>query len=248
MITITPYRISNQKPNKRMAETSFLGKNKFQTFSQNVFSPKNSLQTTNLPWVKDTVINKSFDELESLKFSDNDIKYIQAMGIILPFKSGHDVLNFIKTSNTRIKFDTLSSPHIHAQYDYETNFIKINEIYKNTQNPAEILAIASAIIHEAGHAKDKDGDSSIQEELDCLALNAISHRAFVRKYPNVFQSSDALIIKDGTSLYAELFFDKDSSKNALIKRVKQKYGFLPVGSFTHPPSTLAFKIKNANVN
>ena len=194
-------------------------------------------------WLKDITILKAISQISDLEFSKEDIKYLQSQGAVLPFLSGRDAVNFIKNSNTRIKFDTLSSPNIHAQYDFDDNFIKINEIYKNTQDPAEILAIAEAIIHESGHAKDEDAGSSIQEEINCLALNALSHRALIKKFPDIFTNSNALIIKDGVCVYSNLFFDPDPNKEKLVARLKQKYGFLPVGDFNHPPSHLALKVK-----
>jgi len=194
-------------------------------------------------WLKDTTIIKALGYLNNLEFEPADIKEVQSQGSILPFLSGKDAVSFIKNSNTRIKFSAMPSPNIHAQYDYENNFIKVSELYKSTQNPAEILAIAEAILHEAGHAKDTDGQSSVQEEINCLALNALSHRAFSKKFPNIFLNADALIIKDGVSIYSELFFDKDPLKTKLINRLQQKYGFLPTGDFNHPPSDLAFKVK-----
>lgn len=201
-------------------------------------------QAQSLPnWIKDPILVKAINHLENLKFDNDDVKHVQSLGVILPFLSGKDAVEFINKSNTRIKFATLSSPSIHAQYDFESNFININDMYKNTQNPAEILAIASAILHETGHGKDKDAESSLQEELNCLAMNVLAHRAFSKKYPNIFANSDALIIKDGTSLYSDLFFDNDSNHTNLIKRLNLKYGFLPAGDFNHPPSDIAIRSK-----
>lgn len=195
-------------------------------------------------WIKDETIFKAVNELKDLEFSSADIAYVQSLGALPPFKSGKDAVDFINNSNTRIKFEALPSPNVHAQYDYENNFIKINEIYKNTQNPAEILAISEAILHEAGHSYDHDEDNSVQEEINCLSLNAISHRAFSKKYPNIFSSSDALIIKDGVCVYGDLFFDSDPEKKRLEARLHNKYSFLPAGDFVHPPSALAIKVKN----
>lgn len=197
-------------------------------------------------WLKDPTILMALNKLKDIDFDEKDIKYLHSQGVILPFLSGKEAVDFIYKSNTRMKFSPLSSPHIHAQYDFDNNFIKINEIYKDTQNPAEIMAIAGAILHEAGHAKDKDGMSSVQEEINCLALNALAHRAFSRKFPNDFVNSDALIIKDGTRLYSDLFFDADSTKSKLIARLKEKYGFLQSGDLNHPPSSLAIKVKTVS--
>lgn len=214
-----------------------------QSFSNlTIVSPYQPLDVPN--WIKDPIIFKAMNYLEGLDFDKEDVKYVQSLGVMPPFLNGKDAVDFINNSNTRIKFATLSSVNIHAQYDFDSNFIMINDIYKNTQNPAEILAIASAILHEAGHAKDKDPQSSIQEEIDCLAMNVLAHRAFSKKFPNVFSSSDALIIKDGTTLYSNLFFDADPAHLSLINRLNTKYGFLPAGDFNHPPSNIAIRSKD----
>lgn len=220
----------NSQPTKPLAQ-----ENSQITSSQMLLAPD---------WIlNDPIILRAVNELKNLEFNPEDVLYVQSLGAVPPFKNGREAAEFIYNSNTRIKFSTLASVNIHAQYDYENNFIKINEIYKNTQNPAEILAIAEAILHESGHAKDKDGKNSVQEEIDCLSMNAISHRAFMKKYPDIFTNSDALIIKDGVCVYADLFFDADTSKSRLIERVKKKYSFLPVGDFTHSPSNIAMQVK-----
>lgn len=216
----------------------------FPNNQQNVaLAPASIQNSTSLDWTHELPILKAINELKNLEFNSNDIQYVKSMGVVLPFKNGKEAADFINEANVRVKFETLASPHVHAQYDYETNFVKINEIYRNTQNPAEILAISEAILHEVGHAFDKDRGNSVQEEINCLALNAVSHRAFNEKYPGVFTNADALIIKDGVCVYADLFFDNDPQKTRLLNRLRQKYGFLPAGDFTHPPSLFAMKVK-----
>lgn len=193
--------------------------------------------------VKDGNLLVAVNHLQTLEFDKNDVKYIQSLGIVLPFLNGQEAVDFIRNSEIEVKFTKFSSANTHAQYDYEKNCININEIYKNTQNHAEILAISEAILHEGGHAKDKDGANSIQEELDCLAMNALSHRAFKRTSPNIFENENALIIKDGVCVYADLFFDKDTAKTKLINRLKQKYGDLPAGDINHSPNEIALQVK-----
>lgn len=250
MLTITPIKQSSktQKINENkhlqhhaLSEAFPMHKD---TFTRTITTTQPVAETEG-SGLKDPTILKAMDELKTLTFDEKDIAHVQRLGAVLPFKSGSETLEFINNSNVRIKFATLSSPKVHAQYDFETNFIKINDIYKNTQNPAEILAITEAILHESGHAKDKNGSCSIQEEIDCLALNAISHRALVKKHPDAFKNNDSLIVKDGVCIYADLFFDKDPTK--LMARIGQKYGFLPAGDFTHPPSNLALKIKESQI-
>lgn len=200
-------------------------------------------QKEKLPWIKEDNLLEAVNNLNYLEFDKNDVKHVQSLGVVLPFLSGAEAVKFIKNSHTEIKFAPIPSENIHAQYDYDDNCIKINEIYKDTKNPAEILAISESILHEAGHAKDQDDSSTVQEELDCLALNALSHRAICKNSPNIFEQADSKIVKDGVCLYSDLFFDLDPQKTALIERVKMKYGNLPVGDLKHSPSDLALKVK-----
>ena len=205
-------------------------------------SPNVELKT--LPWLKDQTIAAALSELENITFSEKDINYLKNLNVNPPFKSGKEAVDFIKKSNARIIFSKMSSKHIHAQYDFEKNMIYINDMYKNSQDFPVILAISEAILHETGHAKDNDGDSSVQEELDFLGMNAVAHRAFLNKYGDIFVESDELIVKDGVSIYAELFFEPDPDKKRLVERMRKKYGYLPAGDVLHKPSKIALEIKN----
>ena len=135
----------------------------------------------------------------------------------------------------------MSSHDTHAQWDIDENTIKINEIYKNNKNKAVVLAISEAIIHEAGHAKDNDGESSIQEELNCLSLNAMAHRDYDRKYPNIYDSGQENIVKNGVTLYSEIYFEQNPYR--LIKKIQKSYSHLPPGDVIHPACNLAYAIK-----
>lgn len=192
-----------------------------------------------MPWVNDPAIATALTELNGLMFAPEDLYYLKKMGIEAPFHSGKEAVDFIERENIRIIFDTPAEEGVHAQYDFYKNIITINKRYKNTTDFAVMLAIAEAILHETGHAKDKDGNSSIQEELNFLGMNAIAHRAFLKKYGDIFSDSNEPIINDGVSLYAKLFFDTDPSKKALINRIKEKYGDLPTGDRLHPPGKIA---------
>lgn len=197
---------------------------------------------TEFPWVKDKNILMALNELKQIRFAKNEVELLQNIGVTPPFYSGAEAVKFLRDSNTRILFDDMPSD-IHAQYDYSKNFVKINSIYKNTLNTPEILAMAEAILHEAGHAKDNDNQSSIQEEINCLGTNALAHRDLQRRYPYMFVASNSLIVKDGVSVYEKLFFDTDINKIALIRRLQQKYGYLPAGDSKHPASSLAIRAK-----
>ena len=74
-------------------------------------------------------------------------------------------------------------------------------------------------------------------------MSAVAHRAYVKKYGDIFNGSDALIVKDGVSIYANLFFDPDPEKKELIKRIHTKYSDLNAGDMLHFPSKMAYKIK-----
>lgn len=194
------------------------------------------------PWVKDKNILMALNELKQIRFAQNEVEFLQKSGVNPPFCSGAEAVKFLKESNARILFDSMPSD-IHAQYDFSKNFIKINHLYKNTLNTAEILAMAEAILHEAGHAKDNDNQSSIQEEINCLGANALAHRDLQRRYPHMFITSNSLIVQDGVRVYEKLFFDPDVNKLALIRRLQIKYGYLPAGDSKHPASNLALRAK-----
>ena len=196
------------------------------------------------PWVANPIITSALDELKQVKFDPNDVNYIKSMGLEIPFESGEDAVNFIKTSNLRIGFADTGADGIHAQYDYRENKILLNKKYQNTSDTADVLALAEAILHESGHAKDNDEASSIQEELNNLGMGALAHRFFEKKYPQIFDYSNTLIVNDGVNIYAKIFFDNSPDKKALIKRVRLKYGLLPAGDNIHKPSPLAYIIKS----
>lgn len=193
---------------------------------QNV--PKTSYQPVSL---ENFVILQSMCVLRDIEFSKEDVEYLEKMGVNPLYQSGKEAYDFIMTNNIKIKFAHLPRPENHAQWLNEENTILINEQYRNTRSFADILAISESILHEAGHAKDKDSDTSIQEEFDCLGLNVLANRYHKRKYPGVFDRSSSEIIYDGVALYSKLFFDKD--KDALIARINQKYGHLPMESRNH---------------
>lgn len=200
--------------------------------------------SNDFPWLKNMSIEFALNSLKNVTFSQNDVDYVNAMGLYLPFLSGQEAIKFMKESNVRIGYTKMNDASIHAQYDFDKNFIGINDKYKNTNDFPVILAISEAIFHEAGHAKDNDGKSSVQEELECLSLNVLAHKYHKALYPDIFKNKKEHIIADGVELYTQLFFDKDPQKKALIKRVQDKYGFLPAGDEKHPPSQLAISIVN----
>ena len=195
---------------------------------------------------QDPVISAAMEELKKIKFDNNDVKYVKKLGAKPPFKNGHQAYDFIKNNGIQVKFMQLPSDDIHAQWDVNNKTIKINERYRDTKSKAVILAIAESTLHEAGHAKDLDGDSSIQEEINCLSLNSMAHRTLNAKDPGIFETNDANILKNGVNLYTSMYFDKDLS--GLIEKVRKSYGNLPAGDSKHPPSNFARAIKNGEPN
>lgn len=195
---------------------------------------------------QDPVISAAMEELKKIKFDNNDVKYVKKLGAKPPFKNGHQAYDFIKNNGIQVKFMQLPSDDIHAQWDVNNKTIKINERYRDTKSKAVILAIAESTLHEAGHAKDLDGDSSIQEEINCLSLNSMAHRTLNAKDPGIFETNDANILKNGVNLYSSMYFDKDLS--GLIEKVRKSYGNLPAGDSKHPPSNFARAIKNGEPN
>lgn len=189
-------------------------------------------------------INLAVEELKNLEFSNDDKNFIKRHGAKPPFKNGKEAYDFIKNSGIKIQFAKLPSNDIHAQWDINEKSININKIYKNNKNKAVILAISEAILHEAGHAKDNDGDSSIQEEINCLALNAMAHRTYEKKYPNIYNSAQENIVKNGVTMYSDIYFDKNPYR--LIKRIQKSYSHLPAGDIKHPADYLALAIKYNN--
>lgn len=188
-------------------------------------------------------LQRAIYELNSLQFEPKEINYLKNMGVNVPYTSGTDAVKFIKDNGIKIVYGKTSEKGIHAQYNFADNVIIINSRYKGNTSLPVVLAISEAILHETGHAKDKDANSSVQEELDCLGMNAIAHRAFLRKYSDIFINSKEPIIKDGVEVYAELFFDPDPDKQKLVDRMKDKYGYLPPGDCDHPAGTIAKAVK-----
>lgn len=190
----------------------------------------------------DDVLTEALDKLSTLKFSNDEIKKVQRYGAKPVFKSGKEALDFAKEQNISIVFGKVDQPDIHAQWQNDKNTIVINELYRENRDEALVYAISAALLHELAHAKDKDGISSIQEEIDCLAMNALAFNEYKKQNPTLFQQNASPIIKDGVALYADLFMGND--EGALVDRVRLKYGNLKTGSPNHEPQKFALKVAN----
>lgn len=193
---------------------------------------------------KDT-ISRALGELEKVKFSTNDVIYMQNLGANVRFKSGKEAVDYIKNNNIKIAYAEFSNPDVHACLDTSesTPVMLINSTYQNMATFADILAISEAMFHEASHADDGDSINSIQEEIDCLAVNVLAHEYYKKAYPGVFDDKTSPLFTEGVSLYQNLFFEFDPDKTALKKRIAEKYGFLEIASPGHNASKLAIEIK-----
>lgn len=186
------------------------------------------------PWVTDPEIKMAMSKLSEITHTPEDIAYLSSIGVNPPFKNGKEALDVIAKNQTKVEFEDLGDSLAHAQYINDENRIVINQKYKGKMTLPMALAIADAIYHEAGHAKDRDDQASVQEELDCLSLNTLGYRYQQKVYPEIMNANDqSRLLSDGVALYPKLFFDQDPSKAALINRVKEKYGFLPLSSPNH---------------
>ncbi len=167
--------------------------------------------------------------------------YMHHMGVTPPFQNGAQALQLIQQKGIRVEFGDMGDSPAHAQWISEQNLILINQRYRGDASPTTLKDIAAAIYHEAGHASGNgDGESSVQEELDCLALNTLAYRYHAATDPGyAAASSQSALSADGVALYPKLFFDVDPQKQKLINRVVQKYGDLPMWSPGHavPPIT-----------
>ena len=164
-----------------------------------------------------------------------DEAYMKHMGLDVVFKNGAEALSLIQNRAIKVVFGDMGDTTAHAQWIQEQNTIMINQNYEGDMNPPTVYAIAAAIYHEAGHAaRSGDSQTSIQEELNCLALNTLAYRYHAAMDPNYANAqSTSRLISDGVALYPKLFFDPDPQKQALVNRVIEKYGQLPMESEDH---------------
>ncbi len=200
---------------------------------------------------EEAIIQSALEELKKITLEHNDVIYMRAIGAKPAFNSGMEAYEFIKQNNIDIRFAKLAFDDAHASWNHREKAVLINERYRNSNSFPEILALSEAIFHEAGHAKDNDGENSIQEELDCLALNVLGHRYNKSTHKDVFLGQNSFLFSEGVSLYEKLFYKFDPAKQELKARVVQKYGFLQQESPGHPASNFVKEVKNIaqkNVN
>ncbi len=194
---------------------------------------------------QEDTISRALNELKKVEFSTNDIIYMQNLGVNMPFKNGLEAVDYLNNKHIDIAYANFSNDSVHACLDTtnEVPVVLINSNYKDLATFSDILALSEAMFHETGHAKDNDSINSIQEEIDCLALNVLAHQFYKKTYPDVFKNQTSPLYSEGVNLYDKLFFDFDLNKAALKQRVSEKYGYLNTASPYHQASLMAREIK-----
>lgn len=197
---------------------------------------------------KDPEIMAALRILEQTQNLPEDEVYLQSLGVNILFKNGQEALAVIRRLNATVEFGDTGDPTAHAVWDQQANKMLINQRYRGNMSMPVLYAIAASIYHEAGHAtRLGDGQSSIQEELDCLALNTMAYRSHLARNPYYATASASgplrYLFENGVALYPKLFFDPDPHKRALVNRIIEKYGMLPPDSpdhsIPHTPSAKA---------
>lgn len=165
--------------------------------------------------------------LGQIRHKPGDEAHMQNLGVDLLFRNGEEALKVILDNGIKVEFGDMGDTKAHAQWLRDDKLIMINQKYKGRLSKDTLYAISEAIYHEAGHAtRLGDNRASIQEEINCLALNTLAHRyhSFIDKdYQN--SHSNSRLITDGVALYARLFFSDDLEP--LVNRIVEKYGSLP---------------------
>ena len=194
------------------------------------------------------IIAAALFRLNSIVNPAQDEACLWSMGVYPPFHSGREALYLIQRQGIKVEFGDMGDTTSHAEWESDKRRIIVNARYRGDTSPATLYAISEAIYHEAGHAwGNGDGKSSIQE-LNCLGLNALGYRSHVARDPSYAAlASTSPLIANGVALYSYLFFgDPDPGREALVKRVAEKYGTLPLFSPGHPapfyPGALAVRV------
>lgn len=187
----------------------------------------------------DPVIVQALRILEQTENLPQDEAYLQSIGINIIFRNGREALDVIRQRNASVEFGDTGDPSAHAVWDQQQNKMIINHRYRGNMSLPVLYAIAASIYHEAGHAaRLGDNVSSIQEELDCLALNSMAYRSHAARDPRYLTATSSgplrALFENGVALYPKLFFDPDPYKRRLVNRVIEKYGMLPPESPDHP--------------
>ena len=206
------------------------------------------------------IINQALNLLGGIQHIPQEEAYIRQLGLSPCFHNGQEALRMIRNNNIQVVFGDMGDSPAHAQWVADQRTIMINQKYRGDNSPTTLYAISEAMYHEAGHAANVvtdpvtgqhhnlsilgngptsigDDESSLQEELDCMALNSLAHgyhEAIDPAYAKAASSSR--LLHDGVQLYYRyLLHDTDPYKNAIINRMVEKYGELPLSSPGHEP-------------
>lgn len=181
------------------------------------------------------ILDRSLELMRQIQHLPNDEGYMRHMGVVPVFRNGQEALQVIRSKGINVIFGDMGDSSAHAQWIAEQNTIMINQKYRGDTKPETLYAISEALYHEAGHAAmSGDNQSSIQEETNCLAMNTLANRFHQWQDPAYASSaSSSPLIANGVALYTRLFFDPDPYKQALVNRIVEKYGDLPLTSPDH---------------
>ncbi len=204
------------------------------------------VEATNLPF--DIELIMALDLMRQIRNLPEDEAYLEKMGVNIVFHNGIEALQVIKNKGIRIEFGDFGDSKAHAMWVKDQNLMLINQQYRGDVSKSTLYAIAEAIYHEAGHAHLLgDDQASLQEEIDCLALNVLGYRYHVATDPEFATTANSSrLIQDGVALYAKLFFDPDPFKSALVKRIIDRYGMLPPETPDHRIPILPYGIALAD--
>lgn len=208
--------------------------------------PLKPQQVLGLPFAPEIMM--ALDLMSQIQNIPQDERYVESMGVNILFHSGKDALDVIQKKGIRIEFGDFGDSKAHAMWVKDQNLILINQQYRGDTSKSTLYAISEAIYHEAGHSHLLgDDQASIQEEIDCLALNVLGYRYHVATDPEFASTANrSRLIQDGVALYGRLFFDPDPYKAALVKRIIDRYGMLPPETPDHRIPVLPYGVALAD--
>ncbi|MCA9840721.1 MAG: hypothetical protein KC475_01275 [Cyanobacteria bacterium HKST-UBA03] len=226
------------------------------------FSPTGPVAQPDPPFKLDGIRVADPELIESLYIlskTENlprDEAYLRSLGVNIMFHNGRQAIDVLRKRGVSIIFSDMGDSTAHAEWVSDMNLIKINQRYKDDRSLPTLYALSEAIFHEAGHAAHRgDARSSIQEDVDCLALNAMAYRAHVAQTPAYpyFRPKGRLkpLFDNGVARYAQLFFNwdpynpptyqgSDPTLENLVHRIADKYGDLPPENPDHPIPILPY--------
>lgn len=186
-----------------------------------------------------------------------DEAYLKEIGVNVLFQNGRQAIDVLRRRGVSLVFSDMGDSTAHAEWIGEQDLVKINKRYKGDMSLPTLYALSEAIYHEAGHAAHHGDDrSSIQEDIDCLALNALAYRAHAAMTPAYpyyrTKGHVAPLFENGVARYAQLFFNwdpynpptyqgSDPMLENLVQRIADKYGDLPPDNPDHPIPVIPYR-------